>query len=84
MFILRKKFTSIRYGVTASTVRSHRADRGSTPRIGVSFFGFQTICKVRIISVHGQNSSFTTITRDGRSVLFTSSIFLVGVVPDYP
>ena len=28
----------IRYGVMASTVRSHRADRGSIPRIGVKLF----------------------------------------------
>ena len=28
----------IRYGVMASTVRSHRADRGSIPRIGVKIF----------------------------------------------
>ena len=28
----------IRYGVMASTVRSHRADRGSIPRIGAFFF----------------------------------------------
>ena len=37
MITLWKTFTNIRYGVTASTVRSHRADRGSTPRIGVFF-----------------------------------------------
>ena len=31
---------SFRYSVTAITVRFHRADRGSTPRIGVHFFVF--------------------------------------------
>ncbi len=54
-------FISIRYSVTASTVRFHRAVRGSIPRIGDFFFLFhcETYCNLFMISLAG----FTVLTR---------------------
>ncbi|CUM64403.1 uncharacterized protein PRCAT00002006001 [Priceomyces carsonii] len=40
IFTQQKKLELIRYSVTASTVRFHRADPGSTPGIGMFFFVF--------------------------------------------
>jgi hypothetical protein len=48
----------------ASTVRSHRADRGSIPRVGVFFFSLLGACIHFIIGIHAKVVTMLSIFCD--------------------